>query len=206
MSAHKRIGILGGSFDPVHNGHVLMADRAHHLLGLDIVLFIPTNISPFKVGKTNTDAAHRKNMLDLALAEYGDKFQVSTIDIDRGGISYTIDTIEQLRQIYRNAELFYIMGADSLVTLFKWHRANELVAQVKFVTFARQDFPLMNGDIFGFNEEQTKLLKQNIFYDFCCNISSTQIRKRIATQQSVDGMISGNVIKYVREHNLYTTV
>src|SRR5439155_18769758 len=127
-----RIGLFGGSFDPVHHGHLLMAQAAREELGLSRLFFIPAAQSPFKPDRTPTPANERLRLLRLALAGNTD-CEVDDQEIKRGGISYTIDTIRDYARRFPDADLFYLIGADNVPHLPKWREAEELARSVEFV-------------------------------------------------------------------------
>ena len=123
----EKIGILGGSFDPVHSGHLLLAERVRETVGLDKVLFMPTHIQPFKQNMTVSPAADRIMMLAMALK--GDKhFAVTRVEIDDPEISYTIHSLEKLQaDLGEEVKLYFITGSDMFVNMEKWHRASDLL-------------------------------------------------------------------------------
>ncbi len=114
-----RLGILGGTFDPVHYGHLLLAEQTREQCGLDRIWFLPAAVPPHKRSAPLTPGARRIEMLRLAIAGH-EAFEVSTLEIDRGGVSYTLDTLSAVRQQQPEAELFFLMGADSLRDLPTW--------------------------------------------------------------------------------------
>ena len=132
----KRIGIIGGSFDPLHLGHLIIAQDAAEHLGLSEVMFIPAAIPPHKQHVKQVAAEHRLNMLRLAV-EPDARFSVSDIEINRGGLSYTVDTVQTLGAIHHNADLFLIIGSDTLVELHTWHRIEELLQMCSVATLLR---------------------------------------------------------------------
>src|SRR5687768_17614926 len=131
-----RVGLFGGSFDPVHLGHLLVAQAACEELNLDRIYFILAAQSPFKPDRVPAAASVRLQMLRLALAGQS-RFEVDEQEISRGGTSYTIDTARAYRQKFPDAELFYLIGADHVATLPKWRDANDLALLLKFVIIPR---------------------------------------------------------------------
>jgi nicotinate-nucleotide adenylyltransferase len=138
-----RAGIYGGTFDPVHLGHINLALQAKNLFCLDKVVFVPANTSPHKEMQPVTASFHRLAMLTLALADYSD-FSISKVEIDRKGISYSIDTIELLLETMNNFDLYLIMGADSFLDLNTWKEYRRLISQCNIIVCNRPGFPIDN--------------------------------------------------------------
>lgn len=138
----KRIGLFGGTFDPVHLGHLLVAKAAHEELTLDRLYFIPAAQSPFKPGSNPAPAEGRLRMLRLALAGHAE-YEVDPQEIERGGISYSIDTLRAYARQFPQAQLFYLVGADHLGTLSKWRNAEALAELAEFVVIPRPGEPPM---------------------------------------------------------------
>jgi len=165
----EKIGLFGGTFDPVHNGHLILAREAMEQLGLDLVLFLPANISPHKQHSPPTPASDRVEVLRAAIRnEPG--FVLSEIDVQRKGASFSIDTVRQVRADYPKAELFFFIGADNVAELQTWKEWELLQRLVCFVVMGRgQDVP----------EHDFPTIERRV------DISSTEIRNRIARGQSV---------------------
>src|SRR6058998_1545633 len=139
MRRRARIGILGGTFNPIHVGHLLIAQDAMEAARLDRVLFIPSATPPHKPLAGNVSAAHRLRMAKLAIA--GDKrFAVDDLEIRRGGKSYSVDTLRELKRRYRRAEFYFIIGADSLSELHLWKDARRLVKLCRFIAVNRPGY------------------------------------------------------------------
>ena len=187
-----RIGILGGTFDPVHNGHIYLAKKICQKLSLDKLIFIPTYIPPHKKGIKVTQAKHRYNMLKLAVS--GNKiFKLSDMEIKRKGRSYSVETLRRLRKKYgQKTELFFITGSDSLKELDKWKNLPEILRLCKFVIVERPGFKI-NRNLNGFI-----LLRIN-----AKDISSSDIRNRIESKP-VKSLIPAKVKAYISRHKLYT--
>lgn len=187
-----RIGILGGTFDPTHNGHIYLAKKVCQKLRLDKVIFIPTYLPPHKKGVKVTPARHRFNMLRLAI--HGDKkFKISDMEIRRRGRSYSVETLRRLRKKYgARAELFFITGSDSLKELGKWKRLEEILKLCKFVVAERP----------GFNAG--KIQKEFIFLKINAkDISATNIRNRAKIGKALTGAVFKKVENYIRRNKLY---
>src|SRR5438309_1580502 len=132
----QNVGLFGGSFDPIHLGHLLVAQAAREELALNRLFFIPAAQSPFKPERTPTAASERLRLLRLALAGHND-CEVDDQEIRRGGLSYTIDTVREYARRFPNASLFYLIGADNVLHLPKWREAAELARLTQFVAIPR---------------------------------------------------------------------
>lgn len=188
----SRLGILGGSFDPVHNGHIALAYRAMDAAGLDAVVFVPAADSPFKSGLMTAPAAERLALLRLALAEEP-RFSVCDIEIRRGGVSYSIDTVDALlSSCPAGTELNFIIGADNLASLSRWHRAEELVKKCSFVSFGRKGFAIDEKTL-GFDSETNRRLAAGYAGDFDCPVSSTIVREALIAGRPVGGLVPESI-------------
>jgi len=187
-----KIGVLGGTFDPIHNGHIYLAKRVCQKLALDKVLFIPTYFPPHKKGAKVTPAKHRYNMLKLAISG-NKKFKISNMEIKRKGRSYSVETLRRLRKKYgQKAELFFITGSDSLKELDKWKNLKEILSLCKFVIAKRPGFGIKKAP------ENFVFLKIN-----AKNISARDIRNKISSDKSISNLIPGAVKNYIYKYKLY---
>jgi len=202
--ATKRIGIFGGSFDPVHLGHLLTAEQFRDELSLDLVKFIPAKISPFKLNYTPTADKHRLEMLKLALGAHP-SFEIDPIEIQRGGVSYTIDTVEQLQSNVTDATWFLLIGADSLKDFKKWKSPEKLLQCVQLVVARRGGCPEPDWtELDGLAPEETLQAIRKIRLDIpVMEISSSGIRRRIEANRSIRYLLPSPVEVYIREHQLY---
>ena len=200
MSSGK-LGIIGGSFDPIHIGHLHTAEFAYRQLQMDKIIFIPAYIAPHKIGMEFAAAADRYKMTELAVADY-ECFEVSDIELKRCGISYTYDTIMELKRMYPGADLHFIIGADSVPQLTSWHRIKELLSEVTFLAAERP----------GYNEviDQAEALfgelgKQKIVPLAAPEmaVSSTAIRNLVLKGKSITGMVPKSVERYILDNGLY---
>lgn len=164
-----KIGLFGGSFNPIHKGHIKIAKEALEFLNLDKIIFIPCQKNPFKKDIDYVDGVHRFNMIKLVLE---DKMEISDFEIKRKGNSYSIDTIKYFKNIYKNDELFFIIGSDNLTKLPKWKNISEISKLAKLVVFKRnKDINKTNIKKFGallmnnqiYNESSSSFLKGNFF-------------------------------------------
>lgn len=195
-------GILGGTFDPVHNAHLMIAGHALNQLELDEILFIPTSHTPLKEDAIITPVEHRVKMLELAIAA-SPVFRLSRIEIDRAGISYTVDTIAELKQTLGiDSELYFITGLDSLVTLPRWKEPDRIIKMCRLVTVRRP----------GYEVPVVEELEKNIpgiagnlimIDDPAPDISATDIRKRIADGLPISDLVPVLVERYIYENKLY---
>jgi len=186
----KRIGIIGGTFDPPHFGHLLMANEVLTSLDLCEVWFMPNHIPPHKQNKSVTDAKSRVSMLELAVSDHP-RFKVETIELERKGLSYTYETIRQLNVIYRGYKFYFIIGADMVEYLPNWYKIDELVQLVTFVGVKRP----------GFTLRTTYPLLEVEAPEFA--VSSSLIRERVQRGRSIKYLVPEPVRMYIEEKNLY---
>jgi len=189
----NRIGLFGGSFDPVHNGHLLVAMAACEEIGLERVFFIPAAQSPFKPESKPAPPEMRLRLLRLALAGKTN-YEVDQQELQRGGTSYTIDTVRDYKTRFPKSELFYLIGADHIPQLHKWRSADELARSVEFVAIPRpgQTAPASPA---GF--------RVRALHGFPFGVSSSQIRERIRAGKSIDGLVPAAVTEAIRNSRLY---
>ena len=199
--AGERIGVFGGSFDPVHAGHLALARRALDAVRLDRVLFVPAADSPFKIGRMHAPAADREAMLRLAVADEP-RFGVSRAEIDRGGVSYTYDTLLRLREELPGAELFFLLGADALAGLHGWRRADELVRLCRFVGFGRGG-ARPDPDALGFDPATNARLAADFVADLDVPASSTEVRDLLSAGRDASALLPPAVAEYIRRRGLY---
>jgi nicotinate-nucleotide adenylyltransferase len=197
----QRLGIMGGTFDPIHNGHLMIAEAATKALHLDRVLFIPDYIPPHKAAGT-TPGGDRLAMTILAVA-YNPLFLPSDMELRRKGPSYTYDTMRILyRRWHRFYDLFFIIGGDSAEQLATWYRIRETMKFCTFAAVGRPGYAVHRDEVTKYLARRG--LKKFIWVDAGeMDISSTEIRKRLAAGQSVDGMMPKAVVDYIRQRDLY---
>jgi nicotinate-nucleotide adenylyltransferase len=191
------IGLFGGSFDPPHNGHLTIAQSFYTELALDRVIFIPAYIAPQKKRRAYASDADRLNMLGLALADHP-YFSISDIELQRQGISYTLDTITYFQQQFPAARLFLLIGGDSFLDFHNWHQPDEILKRVQVVVAARPDCDLSQADPAYL--PQIILLKNPLRA-----ISSCIIRERIKNRQPIQSLVPPAVEQYIYQHRLYTS-
>ena len=192
----KRIGIMGGTFDPIHYGHLVTAEEVRVKFGLTDVIFVPSGSPPHKIGRKITCVEHRYLMTVLATVT-NLFFSVSRIEIDREGPSYAIDTITQLRNMAGNkTELYFITGADAFLQMDKWYKAEELVKMCNFVAATRPGYPIERLD-----NRFSKFIE--IVEVPALSISSTDIRKRVKEGRSIKYLLPEAVEDYIFKNGLY---
>lgn len=189
-----RLGVMGGTFDPIHHGHLVAASEVQNTFDLDEVIFIPTGAQPFKLDRDVTEAEHRYLMTVVATAS-NPRFSVSRLEIDRPGITYTIDTLRDLRQQYPDAEIFFITGADALSQILAWKDAEELFSLAHFVGVTRPGHVL---DDSGLPDAGVSLVEVPAMA-----ISSTDCRERVQSGAPVWYLVPDGVVQYIRKYRLY---
>jgi nicotinate-nucleotide adenylyltransferase len=197
-----RIGIFGGTFNPVHLGHLIAAQDACDQFELNRVLFIPCAVPPHKATGNLADNAHRLRMLEACL-EGDPHFEFSDIEIERGGLSYTIDTVRALRRQEPAAEWFLILGSDSLLDLHSWRLVNALLDEIRIVTLIRPGTPLPTPEALQLPAPWPDRLLGDVRVGHQVEISSGDIRRRCAEGWSIRYLVHPAVEMYIAEHGLY---
>lgn len=188
-----RLGIMGGTFDPIHNGHLVAASEVASEFGLDEVIFVPTGQPWQKADREVTLPEHRYLLTVIATAS-NPRFTVSRVDIDRGGPTYTIDTLRDFRRMYPEAELFFITGADAMAQIMSWKNVEELWELAHFVSVTRPGYVSQD---FG-RSEQISLMEIPAMA-----ISSTDCRERVRAKKPVWYLVPDGVVQYIAKHRLY---
>ena len=197
------VGIMGGTFDPIHNGHLAVAREVRRRLGMARVIFVPAGQPWLKSARLVTPAGHRLEMVRLAIRRYGN-FEVSPIEIDRDGPTYTIDTIREMSTaLGAGHELFFITGWDSLKQLPQWRDAMALVHLCWLVAVPRPgvatpDMASLEAAIPGIGARLMLLDRPRV------DVSSTEVRWRVSRGGSIEGLVPKAVERYISEHGLYT--
>lgn len=199
---HYQLGILGGTFDPIHVGHLACAEEVRVAYGLDAVVFIPTAQPVFKRDRQIAPAQRRFAMCQLATRN-NPHFDVSPIEIERGGDTYTVDTLRVLREYYPdNVELLFIAGADAINTITKWKDSNALGSMAKFIGVSRPGYFIAPSE-----KELLARKEANIDVSYleitALSISSSDIRQRIADKSSIRYLVPSEVRCYIANHQLY---
>lgn len=196
--------LFGGSFDPVHNGHLALAGAVlERGLGGGVV-FIPARQPPHKLGRVLAPAADRLAMLRLALAELPGA-SVSELELNRSGPSYTLDTLEAMRRLHPGRRLLFLMGMDSLAALHTWHRAAEWVPGQEFLVYPRPGVPVPAAAELAarFGAETAERLLASVVDLPQHDLAASDIRRRIASGNPISGMVPVAVERYIERHCLY---
>ena len=200
----ERLAIMGGTFDPIHMGHLRMAHAVQQQLAFDRVVFLPSYIPPHK--QTRSDFASwqdRLAMVELAVQNYAD-FVVSSLEFDRGGVSYTYDTVNYMQELWPDAAIYLIIGEDSLTQLYTWYRALDLLRLVYFVAAERPGYEGEVG-VARLTKAYGSWAAKKIIHAEVPEtaISSTEIRKRLREGKPIRGMVPMAVEQYIYERGLY---
>ncbi len=193
--APKKAALFGGTFDPVHLGHLQIAEWVQNLLQLDKVVFVPNYIHPLRKRANITSSDFRLQMLKAALRDFP-SFEYDPVEIERGGISYTIDTLRYFHNLYHKSELFFLIGADNLADFPKWKDPQGILELAKIVVYNR-----------GAVAIPASLPSERIILTDSphINISSTEIRKRLAAGLSCDNMLPEAVLHFIKENQVYSS-
>lgn len=198
----KKIGIMGGTFDPIHNGHLVLAEHSRTTFGLDKILFIPTGKPPHKDDLYISSNEHRYNMTLLAINSNPYYF-LSPIEILREGTTYTIDTVKYLNSKFDNSDFYFILGSDSLLQIHKWKDYEDLLSSCNFIVAKRK---YLDGTRL---EDRIKELSElynsniNVLKSPRIDISSTEIRNRVKGSLSIRYLVPEPVEIYIEKNNLY---
>jgi nicotinate-nucleotide adenylyltransferase len=191
----RRVGIMGGTFDPIHHGHLVAASEVASRFDLDEVVFVPTG-QPWQKGDEKVSPAEDRYLMTVIATAANPRFAVSRVDIDRGGPTYTVDTLRDLRKVYGpDAELFFITGADALDKILSWKRVDEAFEQAHFIGVTRPGFELSDDHL----PDHTVSLVQVP----AMAISSTDVRARVAAGQPVWYLVPDGVVQYIAKRHLY---
>jgi len=196
------IGVMGGTFDPIHNGHLILAEEARAQINLAEILFVPAGQPWLKTDRPISAAEHRLQMVRFAIADKP-YFKLSTVDIERAGASYTVDTIADLQgQIGAEDELFLILGWDSLAELPQWHEPSQLITMCRLVVVPRPGYPRpklkkLEAAIPGISERVMFLDKPRV------DVSASAIRERVAQGLTIYHLVPEPVNRYIKGYRLY---
>ena len=188
-----RLGIMGGTFDPIHHGHLVAASEVAEHFDLDEVLFVPTG-NPYQ--KRDVSAGEHRYLMTVVATASNPRFRVSRVDIDRGGPTYTIDTLRDIRRLRPDAELFFITGADAIAQILSWKDAQDMFGLAHFVAVTR---PGHDMDVKGLSHDDVSVLEIPALA-----ISSTDCRARARAGMPVWYLVPDGVVQYIAKHHLYT--
>lgn len=198
----QSLGILGGTFDPIHFGHLVAAEFVRDACRLDRVIFMPSARPPHKDLDQVLDSHHRYNMVELAVGD-NDDFMISAMELERQGLSYTVETITNLRQIYPEAQIYFILGIDALLLINTWKDVDRLVKLCRFIVVTRPGY-LLNRDQECFKGLPAALWENMTVLSIPgLSISSSEIRQRVSEGKTIRYLVPALVEKYIRENNLY---
>jgi nicotinate-nucleotide adenylyltransferase len=190
-----RIGVMGGTFDPIHHGHLVAASEVAHLMRLDEVVFVPTG-QPWQKNDRDVSPSEDRYLMTVIATASNPRFSVSRIDIDRGGPTYTIDTLRDLRaQRGEGAELFFITGADALSRMMSWQDVSELFALAHFVGCTRPGHRLTGDGLPAGNVSLVEIP--------ALAISSTDCRQRVAAGEPIWYLVPDGIVQYIAKRRLY---
>lgn len=190
-----RLGIMGGTFDPIHHGHLVAASEVAHLFGLDEVVFVPTG-QPWQKDDRKVSTAEDRYLMTVIATASNPRFSVSRVDIDRPGPTYTIDTLREVREMRGpDLDLFFITGADALAQIVSWHDVSELFDLAHFVGCTRPGHKLSDP---GLPEGKASLVEVPALA-----ISSTECRDRVAADEPVWYLVPDGIVQYINKRGLY---
>jgi nicotinate-nucleotide adenylyltransferase len=190
----RRIGVMGGTFDPIHHGHLVAASEVADFFGLDEVIFVPTG-QPWQKDDRKVSPAEDRYLMTVIATASNPRFSVSRVDIDRPGETYTIDTLRDLRAERPDAEFFFITGADALARMISWRDADELFTMAHFVGCTRPGHRLTMSDL---PSERVSLLEIPALA-----ISSTECRERVRGGHPIWYLVPDGVVQYISKRELY---
>lgn len=191
------VGLMGGTFDPIHIGHLIAAETAREACGLDEVWFVPTNVPPLKDGGPAVSGEQRLRMVELAIAGHP-RFRASAIELEREGVSYSVDTAEKLRARYPGHSFAYIIGADRVCDLPSWHRIDELAELVSFIGLERPGYDAGAGHLPPQLADKIRFVQMPQL-----DVSSTDIRARRKAGRSIHWLVPDAVHEYIMRNDLY---
>ena len=195
MGDAQRIGVMGGTFDPIHHGHLVAASEVAQVFTLDDVVFVPTG-QPWQKDDRKVSPSEDRYLMTVIATASNPRFSVSRIDIDRSGPTYTIDTLRDLRaERGDEAELFFITGADALAQIMSWQDVNELFALAHFVGVTRPGHRLTGG---GLPDDKVSLVEVPALA-----ISSTDCRQRVANGEPIWYLVPDGIVQYIAKRRLY---
>jgi nicotinate-nucleotide adenylyltransferase len=190
----RRVGVMGGTFDPIHHGHLVAASEVAHQFQLDEVIFVPTG-EPWQKSDVAVSPAEDRYLMTVVATASNPTFWVSRIDIDRGGPTYTIDTLRDVRKMLPDADLFFITGADALGQILSWHSVDEMFQLAHFIGCTRPGHRL---DASHLPRGSVTLVEVPALA-----ISSTEVRERVASGEPAWYLVPDGVVQYINKRNLY---
>jgi nicotinate-nucleotide adenylyltransferase len=196
-NGRRRIGVMGGTFDPIHHGHLVAASEVRAWFDLDEVVFVPTG-EPWQKSSREVSAAEDRYLMTVIATASNPQFWVSRVDIERGGPTYTIDTLNDLSRALPDADLYFITGADALGEIFTWRDASELFELAHFVGCTRPGYEMGESTLEGIPDDKVTIVEIPALA-----ISSTDCRDRTAAGEPVWYLVPDGVVQYIHKHALY---
>jgi nicotinate-nucleotide adenylyltransferase len=195
-------GILGGTFDPIHFGHLFLAEKSREACGLAKIIFVPASIPPHKIGEVSTSAEDRLKMVELAIRDHP-QFQVSNVEIERSGTSYSIDTIRELKNQGHGDDCYFIMGFDSLLKLDTWQNYQQILNETQIITAFRPGYPVLKTkqdwpEFLQPYRSRIKVLEAPLI-----DISATGLRVELMHKRSIRYLLPDAVCEYIDQKQLY---
>lgn len=198
-----KIGVFGGAFNPIHNGHLALAKCYYDSLALDKVLFIPTSVPPHKTADYLVSSADRMNMVRLAVGDHP-AFEVLDIEFKRQGKSYTYDTLTELKVLYPDAELYLIIGADQFLTFHCWYNYKAILDMVTVCTSAREDEQEKQA-LLDYAKSTVEMQGRYFIADYpVIKLSSSEIREKVKNGKDISALVPEKVLEYIVEKGLYS--
>jgi nicotinate-nucleotide adenylyltransferase len=192
-----RIGVMGGTFDPIHHGHLVAASEVQSWFDLDQVIFVPTG-QPWQKADREVSAAEDRYLMTVVATASNPRFSVSRADIERGGTTYTVDTLRDLAQLYPKADLYFITGGDALAQILSWRNAEELFQLAHFVGCTRPGHQITELTLEGLPRERVTIVEIPALA-----ISSTECRNRVRAGEPVWYLVPDGVVQYIAKRSLY---
>jgi nicotinate-nucleotide adenylyltransferase len=197
VSRPRRIGVMGGTFDPIHHGHLVAASEVQAWFDLDEVIFVPTG-EPWQKSDRQVSAAEDRYLMTVIATASNPRFSVSRVDVDRGGPTYTIDTLRDLHELRPNSEFFFITGADALAQILTWHDAGQVFELAQFVGCTRPGTSIDAATIADLPSDRVTILEIPALA-----ISSTECRARAHKGEPVWYLVPDGVVQYIAKRRLY---
>lgn len=199
-----KLGVFGGTFDPIHLGHLMLAEEARERLALDQVLFLPAANPPHKQDRRVTAGRARLEMVELAIAG-NPAFVASGLELDRDGVSFTVDTLASLRAAHPATTLFLMLGADNLPELPRWHRWEEILRLARLAVARRPGQPPLDFSVLSptASDAELEAMAHRVIEIPLIDISSRRLRERVATGRSIRYQVPSAVLAYIQSHGLY---
>ncbi|MBM7789336.1 nicotinate-nucleotide adenylyltransferase [Tenggerimyces flavus] len=195
MSSRPRLGVMGGTFDPIHHGHLVAASEVQSQFDLDEVIFVPTG-QPWQKGDRSVSPAEDRYLMTVIATASNPRFSVSRVDIDRPGLTYTVDTLRDLRDLHgADAEFFFITGADALTQILTWREVDELFEMAHFVGCTRPGHAL---DVSKVPPDVVTIVEIPAL-----SISSTECRERVVKDQPIWYLVPDGIVQYINKRHMY---